>query len=104
MKKLFISQPMRGLTDEEILKAREEIRAKAESVIDEPIELIDSFFENYPGEENKHIPVWYLGKSIQLLSQADVAYFGEGWSEARGCKIEHEVAKQYRIEIIEEVF
>ena len=30
MKKLFISQPMRGLTDEEILKLREEIRIRAE--------------------------------------------------------------------------
>ena len=33
MKKLFISQPMRGLTDEEILKVREEIRVRAEKTI-----------------------------------------------------------------------
>ena len=37
MKKLFISQPMRGLKDEEILKAREEIRKKAEKEIGEPV-------------------------------------------------------------------
>lgn len=102
MKKIFISQPMRGLTDEEILKAREEIRKNAEKVIKEPVELIDSFVEDYPGEINKHIPVFYLGKSIQFLSQADIAYFGGDWRNARGCKIEHEVAKQYGIEIIEE--
>ena len=102
MKKLFISQPMRGLTDEEILNKRQEIRKNAEKVIKEPVELIDSFIEDYPGEINKHIPVFYLGKSIQFLSQADVAYFGGDWRNARGCKIEHEVAKQYGIEIIEE--
>ena len=102
MKKLFISQPMRGLTDEEILKVREEIRARAEYVIGEPLELIDSFIEDYPGEINKSIPVWYLGKSIQFLSQADIAYFGEGWKNARGCKIEYEVAEKYGIKIIEE--
>ena len=102
MKKIFISQPMRGLTDEEILKAREEIKKNAEKVIKEPVELIDSFIEDYPGEINKHIPVFYLGKSIQFLSQADIAYFGGDWRNARGCKIEHEVAKQYGIEIIEE--
>ena len=102
MKKLFISQPMRGLTDEEILKAREEIRARAEHVIGEPVELIDSFIKDYPGENNKSIPVWYLGKSIQLLSQADIAYFGGNWRNARGCKIEHEVARTYGIKIIEE--
>lgn len=102
MKKLFISQPMRGLSDEEILKAREEIKRRAEKVIGEPIELIDSFLEDYPGEINQHIPVWYLGKSIQLLSQADIAYFGGDWKNARGCKIEHEIADKYGIKIIEE--
>lgn len=102
MKKLFISQPMRGLSDEEILKSREEIKTRAEQVIGEPIELIDSFLEDYPGEINKHIPVYYLGKSIQLLSQADIAYFGGDWKNARGCKIEHEIADKYGIKIIEE--
>ena len=102
MKRIFISQPMRGLTDEEILKAREEILIKAEKKIGEPVELIDSFIEDYPGEINKHVPVFYLGKSIQLLSQADIAYFGGDWRNARGCLIEHEVATQYGIKIIEE--
>ena len=102
MVKLFISQPMRGLTDEEILKVREEIKAKAKKVIGEEVELIDSFIKEYPGEINKTIPVYYLGKSIQFLSQADVAYFGGDWQNARGCKIEHEIAKEYGIAIIEE--
>ena len=102
MKKLFISQPMRGLTDEEILKAREEIRARAEQAIGEPVELIDSFIKDCPKEINKSIPVWCLGKSIQLLSQADIAYFGGNWRNARGCKIEHEVARTYGMKIIEE--
>ena len=102
MKKLFISQPMRGLTDEEILKTREEIRIKAENIIGEPVELIDSFISEYPGEINKSVPVWYLGKSIQFLSQADVAYFGGDWRSARGCKIEHEIAVQYDIDRIED--
>lgn len=102
MKKLFISQPMRGLSDDEILKVREEIKGRAEQVIGEKVELIDSFIEEYPGEINKSIPVWYLGKSIQFLSQADIAYFGGDWKNARGCKIEHEIADKYGIKIIEE--
>ncbi len=100
MKKLFISQPMRGLSDEEILKAREEIRVKAENFLGEPVDLIDSFIAEYPGEINKQVPIWYLGESIRILSQADVVYFGEGWKDARGCKIEHEVAVQYGVDII----
>ena len=57
MKKLFISQPMRGLTDEEILKAREEISSRTEHSIGEPVELIYSFIKDYPEEINKSIPV-----------------------------------------------
>lgn len=102
MKKLFISQPMRGLSDEEILKSREEIRIRAEKVIGEEIELIDSFISKKPLESTKQVPVWYLGKSIQFLSQADVAYFGGDWRNARGCKIEHEIAKEYGMDRIEE--
>lgn len=71
-----------------------------ETKINEEIEFIDSFLQDYPGEINKHIPVWYLGKSIQLLSQADMIYLGEGWDKARGCKIEYEIAKTYGINII----
>lgn len=102
MKKLFISQPMKGLTNEEILKTRDSIRFRAEKTIGEPVELIDSFLEGYPGEIDKSVPVWYLGKSIQLLSRADIAYFGGDWRNARGCRIEHEVADKYGIKIIEE--
>lgn len=102
MKKLFISQPMRGLSDEEILKVREEIRVKAEETVGEELELIDSFIEEYPGEINKQVPIWYLGKSIQFLSRADIAYFGKGWDNARGCKIEHEIALQYGLTVIED--
>ena len=102
MKKLLISQPMRDLTDEEILKVREEIKNRAEKTIGEPLELINSFIEDYPGEINKSIPVWYLGKSIQFLSQADIVYFGGDWRIARGCKIEYEIANAYGIKVIKE--
>lgn len=102
MKKLFVSQPMRGLSDEEILKAREEIKVRAEKAVGEEVELINSFIDECPGEINKQIPVWYLGKSIQFLSEADIAYFGGDWENARGCKIEREIAKEYGIDIIEE--
>ena len=98
MKKLFISQPMRGKTDEEILKERNEAIAITKDVMEDDIEVIDSFFQNAPAEAK---PLWFLGKSIELLSSADVVYFCNGWSDARGCRIEHECAKEYGIDIIE---
>ena len=92
MKKLFISQPMNGKTDEEILATREEAIKKAKELMGENIEVIDSFFQSAPHDAK---PLWFLGKSIELLSTADVVYFAKGWENARGCKIEHECAKEY---------
>ena len=99
MKKLFISQPMRGKTDEEILQEREKAVASAEKHLGEKVEVIDSFFQNAPAEAK---PLWFLGKSLELLSTADVAYFAPGWEEARGCRIENTCAIEYGITVIED--
>ena len=100
MKKLFISQPMRGKTDEEILNERKKAIETAEKQTGEPVEVIDSFFQKAPVGAK---PLWFLGKSLEFLADADVAYFAKGWNEARGCKVEHTCAKEYGIEtIIEE--
>jgi len=97
MKKLFISQPMKGKTDEEILKERETAIKQAEELLKEPVEVIDSFFKGAPADAK---PLWFLGKSLELLSNADVAYFAKGWEEARGCKIEHDSCLAYGIKTI----
>lgn len=97
MKKLFISQPMRGKTNEEILAVREKAIASAERELGEKVEVIDSFFKDAPVDAN---PLWYLAKSIEMLSTADVAYFAEGWEKARGCLIENTCAIEYDIDYI----
>lgn len=100
MKKLFISQPMRGKTDEEILAEREKAINFFKAIFEgEEIEVIDSFFQEAPHDAN---PLWYLAKSLELLSTADIAYFVKGWEEARGCKIEHQCALEYGIDTIEQ--
>ena len=94
--KIFISQPMRDKTNEEI---REE-RIRAISSFDgygEDIEVIDSFFENAPHDAK---PLWYLGESIKKLGEADVAYFCKDWQHYRGCVIEHECAVRYGIKTV----
>ncbi len=98
MKKLFISQPMRDKTDEEIKAERAEIIKRVTEKLGE-VEVIDSFFESAPHDAR---PLWFLGKSLELLSTADCAYFAKGWGNYRGCKIEHECAVQYGIDIVGE--
>lgn len=90
---------MRGKTDEEILAVREKAIKAAEKLIGEPVEVIDSFFQSAPVDAK---PLWFLGKSLELLSTADVAYFAPGWNDFRGCKIEHTCAVEYNIDRIEE--
>lgn len=99
MTKIFISQPMNGKTDEEIKKEREKAIEYVERLLGEKVEVIDSFFEKAPIGAK---PLWFLGKSIELLSNADVVYFAKGWKEARGCRIEHQCAVEYDMDRIEE--
>ena len=98
MKKLFISQPMKGKSDEDILAERKKVIKSAEEKIGEPVEVIDSFFQEAPVNAK---PLWFLGKSLELLAGADIAYFAEGWQDARGCRIEHACAVEYNIDRIE---
>lgn len=99
MKRLFISQPMRGKTDEEILAVRKKAIESAEKLVGELVEVIDSFFQAAPADAK---PLRFLGKSLELLATADAAYFAEGWKEARGCRIEHTCAVEYNIGRIED--
>ena len=100
MKKIFISQPMKDKTDEQILEERERaVSVVKEKFNGEDVEIIDSFFQSAPHDAK---PLWFLGKSLELLSTADVAYFIGEWKNYRGCKIENTCAKEYGIETIEE--
>lgn len=97
MKKLFISQPMRDKTDEEILAEREKAVRVAKEMFGEDVEVIDSFFK----EASHDAPYWYIvGKTLELLTYADVAFFSTGWEMDTGCRIEHICANEYGIQII----
>lgn len=96
--KVFISQPMNGRTDEEIKQERERITTELQGRYGD-VEVIESFFESAPHEAK---PLWFLGKSLELLSTADLAYFAKGWEDARGCRIENRCAIEYGINVIED--
>lgn len=99
MKKLFISQPMKGKTNEEIEAERATAVEAAKKILEcDEIEVLDSFFKNAPIDA---APLWFLGKSLELLSVADVVYFAKDWEKYRGCRIEHTCALEYGIKVIE---
>ena len=109
---VFISQTMRGLSDEDILAAREEAIQDIYNILAEKgiekecIEIADSYFDDYNAtkllENVTNIPLVYLGESLKFLAKSHYAYFCDGWEEARGCKIEHLCAAEYGVEIIKD--
>jgi hypothetical protein len=95
MKKLFVSQIMRGKTQEEILTGRSKLVKIAQAVLGEDLEVLDSYFKDFDGNRVKA-----LGKSITLLAEADCAIFEDSWDEFPGCLTEHNVCRKYGIPII----
>lgn len=97
--KVFISQPMNGKDEQTIL----EERAKMVSRIKEQYpdaEILESYFEDY-NPSTGNVGLKYLSKSLELLADADEAWFAPGWQNARGCRIENDCAIAYGITIHE---
>ena len=97
-KKLFISQPMNGLSDEQVLQERGAAISKAKALLGEDVAPLETFFDDF-GPAAK--PLDYLARSIEFLAKADVAIFAPGWQNARGCRIEHQCAEDYGIPVME---
>lgn len=106
IKKAMLSQPMAGKTDEEIVATRE---AAIKALEAEGYEIVNTLFtdEWYSSESMKErgvvqIPLCFLAKSLENMSLCHAAYFCKGRENARGCRIEHEAAKEYGLKIIYE--
>lgn len=106
MKKAMLSQPMGGKTDEEIVETRERAIKVLEA---KGYEVINTLFtDEWYSHENMEkrgvvqIPLCFLAKSLENMSLCHTVYFCKGWENARGCKIEHEAAVAYGLDIIYE--
>ena len=92
--KVFISQPMNGRDEKTILDERAKMFQKVQAKYPtESIELIDSYIPEACPANRKHRGSWYLGKSLEFLSEADLAVFAPGFEKAKGCLVEYITAK-----------
>ena len=92
---LMKDQNLGGVESDEFIEGAEgAFEDIANSALGEDVEIIDSFFENAPHDAR---PLWFLGKSLELLSTADVAVFCKGWENYRGCQIENTCCSKYDI-------
>lgn len=103
-KKVMISQPMNGLTDEEIEKTREKAIRHLDRLGYKVVTTLfkDGWYNNSAMKDRgvMNIPVYYLARSLESMSFCDAVYFCDGWEDARGCRIEHDVAEEYGLDII----
>ena len=96
MKKLFVSVPMKGRTEEEIKASIQKMKKIAEIYEGEELELIDSYIEDNPPKNSKEA-IWYLSESIKKLAQADVFIGIRESFDWNGSQIERETAEKYGI-------
>ena len=97
---------MNGKTDEEIGAVRNKAIVALQS---KGYEVVNTLFtdEWYSDESMKErgviqIPLCFLAKSLEIMSLCHAAYFCKGWEKARGCRIEHDAAVSYGLNIIYE--
>jgi isocitrate dehydrogenase kinase/phosphatase len=98
MKKLFISCPMKGRTEENIRTSMDRMHRVAELVFDQELEVIQ-FYIDETAPENVNPAIWYLGESIKRLAEADYFIGIDYSSEFKGCNHERDVAYAYGIPV-----
>ena len=102
----MLSQPMAGKTNEEIVATRE----NAIKVLEEKgYEIVNTLFtdEWYSKDQMTargvvQIPLCFMAKSLENMSLCHTVFFCKGWESARGCRIEHDAAVAYGLDIIYE--
>ena len=109
-KNIFISQPMTGKSEEEILATRQKEIDKIHQLFDADgveINIIASYiddatrkhFQKYTSD-NINWDIFWLSQSLERLAMADMIWLCEGWEYSKGCNVELECAMQYGISIV----
>ena len=109
-KNIFISQPMTGKSEEEILATRQKEIEKIHQFFDADgveINIIDSYIDDATRKYfEEHITdginwdIYWLSQSLQRLALADTIWLCEGWEYSKGCNIELKCAIQYGLNIV----
>lgn len=98
IKKAMISQPMAGKSEDEIVSTRD--RA-VEVLKARGFEVVNTYFKDEWDEQKALVePLFFLAKSLESMSKCHAVYFCKDWERARGCRIEHQAAAAYGLELI----
>lgn len=109
--KIFLSQPMSSIPDEEVIRDRKEMKRVLDEVFkDKKIEYLSTFefsisqkvknlriagVLGYEEAYNSHLI--YLSNALEYMSICDYIVFHPNYKNSRGCQVEHNVAEIYKI-------
>ena len=107
---IFISQPMTGKSEEEILATRQKEIDKIHQLFDADgveINIIASYiddatrkhFQKYTSDDINW-DIFWLSQSLERLAMADMIWLCDGWEYSNGCNIELECATRYGVGIM----
>ena len=109
-KNIFISQPMTGKSEEEILATRQREIEKIHQRFDADgveINIIASYIDDATRKHYKeHVSddinwdIFWLSQSLERLAMADIIWLCDGWEYSNGCNIELECATRYGVGIM----
>ena len=109
-KNIFISQPMTGKSEEEILATRQKEIEKIHQLFDADgveINIIASYIDDATRKHFKeHVrddinwDIFWLSQSLERLAMADMIWLCDGWEYSKGCNVELECAIQYGLVIV----
>lgn len=109
-KNIFISQPMTGKSEEEILATRQKEIEKIHQLFDADgveINIIASYIDDATRKHFKeHVSddinwdIFWLSQSLERLAMADMIWLCDGWEYSNGCNIELECATRYGVGIM----
>lgn len=104
--KAMISQPMNGVSENEIIATRNRAITALKAAGYEVVNTLftDEWYSDQAMKERGVVqkPLCFLAKSLENMSLCHAAYFCKGWERARGCRLEHDAAVAYGVQIIYE--
>ena len=95
--KVFISMGMKSKSTEQVRVEMQNVFAKIKEKLP-AAELIDSVINGADKQialKGDDIGLWYLSKSLEIMSGADIVFFVDNYHDFRGCRIEKLCAESY---------
>ena len=95
--KIFISMPMKSKSTEQVKKEMNDVFNYIKERLPD-VELIDSVIEWADRDialKWDSIAIWYLSKSLELMSKADLVFFVDWYKDYRWCNAERFIAEKY---------